>query len=229
MSCSEPGRSASPSSRSSSAGGLGCGPPTASGARMCPPASRSSPLMRPTQGWPRRPPRERLAYQCLNPPYHRWTELFPPLQDAVVHAARTTSARYVSFENLYLYVDTHGTPLTESTSQLPRTRKGKARLVMAEQLRGLHNAGDLAVTTARASDYFGPRGTSQSPLGDLVIGAALAGKPAGDRRSRPAPQLHLRARRRHKPSPRSAPATTCSARSSTYPTPPPRPPGRSSG
>jgi nucleoside-diphosphate-sugar epimerase len=89
-----------------------------------------------------------------------------------------TNARYVSFENLYLYVDTHGTPLTESTPQLPATRKGEARLVMAEQLRDLHNAGDLAVTTARASDYFGPRGTSQSPFGDLVIGAALAGKPA---------------------------------------------------
>jgi nucleoside-diphosphate-sugar epimerase len=55
---------------------------------------------------------------------------------------------------------------------------------MAEQLRRLHNAGDLAVTTARASDYFGPRATDQSPLGDLVIGSALAGKPArvvGDR------------------------------------------------
>ena len=34
------------------------------------------------------------------------------------------------------------------------------------------------MTTARASDYFGPRGATQSPFGDLVIGAALAGKPA---------------------------------------------------
>ena len=49
---------------------------------------------------------------------------------------------------------------------------------MAEQLRTLHDAGDLRVCTARASDYFGPRGTTQSPLGDRVIGAALAGKGA---------------------------------------------------
>ncbi|MFI5283068.1 MAG: hypothetical protein ACHQ0J_08060 [Candidatus Dormibacterales bacterium] len=40
------------------------------------------------------------------------------------------------------------------------------------------NTERLAVTTARASDYFGPRGTTQSPLGDLVIGAAIAGKQA---------------------------------------------------
>lgn len=118
------------------------------------------------------------VYQCLNPPYHRWGELFPLLQEAVVHAARATNARYVSFENLYLYGDTHGAPLTESTPQRPHTRKGQVRRVMAEQLRRLHDAGDLAVSTARASDYFGPRGTSQSPFGDLVIGAALAGKPA---------------------------------------------------
>jgi nucleoside-diphosphate-sugar epimerase len=118
------------------------------------------------------------VYQCLNPPYHRWPELFPGLQRGVVGAAREASARYVSFENLYAYGDTKGEPLTESTPLRADTRKGRVRLEMAEQLRALHDAGDLAVTTARASDYFGPRGTVQSPLGDLVIGAALAGKSA---------------------------------------------------
>ena len=119
-----------------------------------------------------------VVYQCLNPPYHRWADLFPPLQDAVIHTARAGNARYVSFENTYMYGDTQGASMTEATPQRTHTRKGQVRLAMAEQLRGLHDAGDLAVTTARASDYFGPRGTSQSPLGDLVIGAALAGKPA---------------------------------------------------
>jgi nucleoside-diphosphate-sugar epimerase len=119
-----------------------------------------------------------VVYQCLSPPYHRWADLFPPLQNAVVHAARTTGARYVSFENTYMYGDTGGQPMTEETPMRPSSRKGTVRLEMALQLAQLHDAGDLAVTTARASDYFGPRATSQSPLGDLVIGAALAGKPA---------------------------------------------------
>lgn len=119
-----------------------------------------------------------VVYQCLNPAYHRWAEDFPALQDSAVHAARTADARLVSFENLYMYGDTGGVPITETTVANPHTRKGKVRLAMAEQLRRLHDDGEVAVTTARASDYFGPRGATQSPLGDLVIGAALTGKPA---------------------------------------------------
>lgn len=118
------------------------------------------------------------VYQCLNPPYHRWADLFPPLQNAAVHAARTAGARYVSFENTYMYGDTGGKPMTESTPMRAATRKGKVRLAMAQQLTELCTAGDLAVATARASDYFGPRGTSQSPFGDRVIRAAMAGKAA---------------------------------------------------
>ncbi len=119
-----------------------------------------------------------VVYQCLNPAYHRWAEDFPPLQDAVVAAARHHGARYVSFENTYMYGDTQGRPLTEATPQRARTRKGAVRRAMARQLAELHAAGDLDVATARASDYFGPRGTTQSPLGDLVVGAALRNKPA---------------------------------------------------
>lgn len=119
-----------------------------------------------------------VVHQCLSPPYHRWAELFPPLQRSVLHAARANDARYVSFENTYMYGDTHGRPLTEATPWEAHTRKGKVRRAMAEELRRAHDAGEVVVTTARASDYFGPRGTRQSPLGDLVIGAALAGKPA---------------------------------------------------
>jgi nucleoside-diphosphate-sugar epimerase len=119
-----------------------------------------------------------VVYQCMNPAYHRWAEDFPALQDSAVHCARTVDARFVSFENVYMYGDTGGMPITETTLANPHTRKGKVRLVMAEQLRRLHDDGELAVTTARASDYFGPRGTTQSPFGDPVIGAALVGKPA---------------------------------------------------
>lgn len=118
------------------------------------------------------------VYQCLNPAYHRWAEDFPPLQTAVVGACRTHGARLVSFENVYLYGDTGGEPMTEETPARPHTRKGQVRHAMAEELRSLFEAGDLDVRTARASDYFGPGGLEQSPLGALVIGRALAGKKA---------------------------------------------------
>ncbi len=118
------------------------------------------------------------VYQCLSPPYHRWGDLFPPLQHAAVAAAQAADARYVSFENLYMYGDTHGAPLSEDLPHAATTRKGKVRAAMAAELRALAEAGDLAVATARASDYFGPRAREQSPLGTRVIGRALAGKSA---------------------------------------------------
>jgi nucleoside-diphosphate-sugar epimerase len=77
-----------------------------------------------------------------------------------------------------MYGDTGGAPLTEDTPTRPHTRKGKVRLAMADELRSLYQAGQLDVVTARASDYFGPRALEQSPLGELVIGKALAGKTA---------------------------------------------------
>ncbi len=119
-----------------------------------------------------------VVYQCLNPASHRWSEDFPPLQAGVVAACRAHGARLVSFENVYMYGDTGGAPMTERTPTQPHTRKGRVRLAMAEELRALGERGELDVATARASDYFGPGGREQSPLGDFVIGRALAGKPA---------------------------------------------------
>jgi len=118
------------------------------------------------------------VYQCLNPPYDRWADLFPPLQDSVIGAAQAADARYVSFENVYMYGDTAGAVMTETSPHQPHTRKGRIRAAMAAQLESLSDAGDLEVTTARASDYFGPGATTQSQLGDRVIAAALAGKSA---------------------------------------------------
>ncbi len=118
------------------------------------------------------------VYQCLSPPYHRWGDLFPPLQRGLVAGAQAVGARYVSFENLYMYGDTHGAPIGETLPSAAATRKGKVRAAMAAELKALADAGKLAVATARASDYFGPRAREQSPLGTRVIGRALTGKPA---------------------------------------------------
>jgi nucleoside-diphosphate-sugar epimerase len=119
-----------------------------------------------------------VVYQVLNPPYHRWPEEFPSLQQSVVSATQAAGARFVSFENLYMYGDTGGQPIDEETPTKPHTRKGKVRLEMAETLAALGDSGDLELATARASSYFGPRATWQSPLGERVIGRVLAGKSA---------------------------------------------------
>src|ERR1700745_3557924 len=120
----------------------------------------------------------RVVYQTLNPPYHRWAELFPALQASVLAAARASGARLVSMENVYMYGRPDGQPLTETRPYAARTKKGTLRARMARELLAAHQAGNVQVLIGRASDYFGPRGGAQSMLGDRVIPAALAGKTA---------------------------------------------------
>jgi nucleoside-diphosphate-sugar epimerase len=119
-----------------------------------------------------------VVYQTLNPPYHRWVELFPGLQAGVLAAAQASGARLVSMENVYMYGRPAGQPLTEDRPYAAHTRKGRLRARMARELLAADQAGRVQVAIGRASDYFGPRGGAQSNLGDRVVPAALAGKTA---------------------------------------------------
>lgn len=47
--------------------------------------------------------RAEVVYQCLNPPYTLWPELFPSLQAAVLAGAIANEAKLVSMENVYMY------------------------------------------------------------------------------------------------------------------------------
>lgn len=115
-----------------------------------------------------------VVYQCLNPAYHLWAELFPPLQRGVVAAARSAGARYVSLENLYGLGRVAG-PMTEQTPMRPCSRKGEVRAAMAEELRLVSESGELEITTGRAADYYGP-GVVDSALGTMAFEPLLAGK-----------------------------------------------------
>jgi nucleoside-diphosphate-sugar epimerase len=119
-----------------------------------------------------------VVYQTLNPPYHRWVELFPGLQAGVLAAAQSSGARLVSMENVYMYGRPGGQPLTEDRPYAAHTKKGQLRARMARELLAAHQAGRVQVAIGRASDYFGPGGGAQSNLGDRVFPAALAGKTA---------------------------------------------------
>jgi nucleoside-diphosphate-sugar epimerase len=118
-----------------------------------------------------------VVYQCLNPPYTRWPELFPPLQAGVLAGTRAAEAKLVAMENLYLYGSTKGAPLTEALPYAATGRKGKTRAEMAEALLEAHRAGKVRVAIGRASDYFGPRGLL-SAMGERVFYPALRGKKA---------------------------------------------------
>jgi nucleoside-diphosphate-sugar epimerase len=118
-----------------------------------------------------------VIYQCLNAPYHRWPELFPPLQHNVLGAAQSTDALLVTLENVYGYGPTVGRPMTEDLPLASTTSKGRTRAAMTTELLETAHNGRIRIAIGRASDFFGP-GVTESTLGARVFGNALAGKRA---------------------------------------------------
>lgn len=116
-----------------------------------------------------------VVYQCVNAPYDRWPELFPPLQAAILDGAATNGAKLVVMENLYMYGPTGGQPLTEDLPYAAAFDKGIARARMAEAVLDAHRSGKVRAVSARAADFFGPR-VLESALGERVFARALAGR-----------------------------------------------------
>jgi nucleoside-diphosphate-sugar epimerase len=118
-----------------------------------------------------------VVYQCAKPPYHKWPELFPALQAAVIAGLTGSRAKLVIGDNLYLYGDTGGRSLSEDTPPTARTRKGRTRADMAAAALEAHQAGRLRVAIGRASTFFGPW-VRDSTMGERVFEPALNGKKA---------------------------------------------------
>ncbi len=116
-----------------------------------------------------------VVYQCLNAPYNKWPELFPPLQRGVMNAAERTGALLVSLENVYGYGPTDGKPMTEDLPLAATTSKGRTRAAMTAELLAAAHSGRLRIAIGRASDFFGAGVTQGSTLGERVFGNALAG------------------------------------------------------
>ena len=116
-----------------------------------------------------------VVYQCLNAPYARWPQEFPPLQRSVLTAAEQTHALLVTLENVYGYGPSGGKPLTEDLPLAATTKKGRARAAMTQELQAAAAAGRIQIAIGRASDFFGA-GVTGSTLGERVFANALAGR-----------------------------------------------------
>jgi nucleoside-diphosphate-sugar epimerase len=115
------------------------------------------------------------VYQCAQPQYHEWAEKFPPLQAAVLEGVATSGAKLVVMENLYMYGDPNGRPITEDMPYDAHTKKGKIRAAMSEALLNAHRSGKVRVAIGRASDFIGP----EYYIGaDQLIYPAIEGKTA---------------------------------------------------
>lgn len=115
-----------------------------------------------------------VLVNALNPPYHEWPQRFPPMNRAVIAAAREHGARLVFADNLYAY-GPHDGPLSEALPRAATSRKGRVRIALEEELMAAHHDGGVRVAIGRLSDYYGPRGPG-SVIPALVLEPALAGK-----------------------------------------------------
>jgi nucleoside-diphosphate-sugar epimerase len=115
-----------------------------------------------------------VVYDCMNPAYHQWDQQLLALGRGSLHAARTSGAKLVALDCLYMYGRPHGA-MREDSPRQPCSHKGELR-VQLEQLRmGAHQRGEARVAVARASDFFGA-GLQQSAFSDRFFERAFAGK-----------------------------------------------------
>jgi len=115
------------------------------------------------------------VYFAAQPAYTNWPAGFPPIVEGVLGGLRGTGIRLAVVDNLYAYGPTHGAPLREDLPLAATNRKGAARTWVAERFLAAHAAGDVAVTIARASDFFGPEAVD-SIVGERFFGQILARK-----------------------------------------------------
>ncbi|HKY53673.1 MAG TPA: NAD-dependent epimerase/dehydratase family protein, partial [Anaerolineales bacterium] len=118
-----------------------------------------------------------VVYQAAQPNYSEWTEKFPLLQKSIIDGLIGDGAKLVLVENLYMYGETNGKPMTEDMPHTAHTRKGRVRAEISKAAFDAHKEGRLRVTSARGGNFFGPWGTD-STMGARVFYPLLQGKPA---------------------------------------------------
>src|SRR6185295_18245749 len=103
-----------------------------------------------------------VVYQASQPSYNEWPEKFPLLQKSIIDGLTESGAKLVIIENLYMYGDANGKPMTEDMPYNAHTRKGRVRGEISTAAFNAHKGGRLRVTSARGGNFFGPWGTDSS-------------------------------------------------------------------
>jgi nucleoside-diphosphate-sugar epimerase len=119
----------------------------------------------------------KIVYQASQSPYSEWPEKFPLLQKSIIDGLTGSSTKLVLIENVYMYGDANGKPMTEDSPYNAHTRKGRVRAEISTDAFEAHKAGGVRVTAGRGGNFFGPWGTG-STMGARAFYPLLRGKPA---------------------------------------------------
>lgn len=121
-----------------------------------------------------------VVYLTVGLPYsiNVWKETWPELMRNTIAACKTSGARLVFFDNIYMYNPEYLGHITESTPVAPVSEKGEVRKQIAHMLMEEVEKGKLTAVIARAADFYGPSIKNASVLTETVFNRLAAGKAA---------------------------------------------------
>jgi len=132
----------------------------------------------------------KVVYQASQPEYTKWVEKFPSLQKSIIDGLTGSDTKLVIVENLYMYGESNGAPMTEDMPHNAHTRKGKVRGEISQAVFEAHRAGKVRVTAGRGSDFFGAWGLPTTAMGERTFYPLLNGRAAGLVGNIDAPHTH---------------------------------------
>jgi nucleoside-diphosphate-sugar epimerase len=110
-----------------------------------------------------------VVYLCVGLPYDYflWREQWPRIIENTIDACRSTKAKLIFFDNVYMYGRTNE-PMTEETPYDPSSRKGDLRARLATRLMSEVRKGNIVASIARAADFYGPS-TDKTSVPDILV------------------------------------------------------------
>lgn len=110
----------------------------------------------------------------LPPDTTLWESQFPIMLRNALDASRAVGAKFVYFDNTYMYPQ-DGRVLTEDVTFAPVGPKGKVRAAMADMVLEEMARGEIPVLIGRAPEFYGP-GKTQSITNTMILDSIRAGK-----------------------------------------------------
>jgi nucleoside-diphosphate-sugar epimerase len=120
-----------------------------------------------------------IVYLCAGLPYNStvWDELWPKIMQNTIDACKSTGAKLIFFDNVYMYGKVDGKML-ESTPYNPCSKKGEIRAIIASRLEAEINHNNIKAIIARSADLYGPYISQNSMPYFMAIEKMMQGKKA---------------------------------------------------
>lgn len=111
-----------------------------------------------------------VIYLCAGLKYDKdvWLDQWPKVMQNVINITKETGARFIFFDNVYMYGRVNG-PMTEETPYNPISVKGEVRAKIASQLMEETKSGNIKASIARSADFYGATSSGNSFFDMMVL------------------------------------------------------------